>query len=214
MPGDNGQRQSRRLTARGAVTRARIVEAASELMHVKSVASTTLDEVMAASGTGKSQFYQHFADKEALVRDVVKLRAGEVLERERRYLERLHSFRGLERWRDAVVQRVALRHGAYGCALGSLASELADQDEDARVTLAEQFANWEELLATGLERMRQEGVLRAEADPAVLATSIMAALQGGYLLAQVTHDARPMEVALDMALDRVRADATSGTGVG
>lgn len=214
MPGDNGQRQSRRLTARGAVTRARIVEAASELMHVKSVASTTLDEVMAASGTGKSQFYQHFADKEALVRDVVKLRAGEVLERERRYLERLHSFRGLERWRDAVVQRVALRHGAYGCPLGSLASELADQDEDARVTLAEQFANWEELLATGLERMRQEGVLRAEADPAVLATSIMAALQGGYLLAQVTHDARPMEVALDMALDRVRAHATSVTGIG
>lgn len=214
MPGDNGQRQSRRLTARGAVTRARIVEAASELMHVKSVASTTLDEVMAASGTGKSQFYQHFADKEALVRDVVKLRAGEVLERERRYLERLHSFRGLERWRDAVVQRVALRHGAYGCPLGSLASELADQDEDARVTLAEQFANWEELLATGLERMRHEGVLRAEADPAVLATSIMAALQGGYLLAQVTHDARPMEVALDMALDRVRAHATSVTGIG
>lgn len=214
MPGDNGQRQSRRLTARGAVTRARIIEAASELMHVKSVASTTLDEVMAASGTGKSQFYQHFADKEALVHDVVKLRASEVLERERRYLERLHSFRGLERWRDAVVQRVALRHGAFGCALGSLASELADQDEDARVTLAEQFANWEELLATGLERMRQEGVLRAEADPAVLATSIMAALQGGYLLAQVTHDARPMEVALDMALDRVRAHAASGTGVG
>jgi TetR/AcrR family transcriptional regulator, transcriptional repressor for nem operon len=214
MPGDNGQRQPRRLTARGAVTRARIIEAASELMHVKSVASTTLDEVMAASGTGKSQFYQHFADKEALVRDVVKLRASEVLERERRYLERLDSFRGLERWRDAVVQRVALRHGAFGCALGSLASELADQDEGARVALAEQFANWEELLAAGLERMRRKGVLRAEADPAVLATSIMAALQGGYLLAQVTHDAGPMEVALDMAIDRVRAHTASSNGVG
>lgn len=212
MPGDNGQRHPRRLTTRGAVTRARIIEAASELMHVKSVASTTLDEVMAASGTGKSQFYQHFSDKEALVRDVVNLRASEVLERERRYLQRLDSFRGLERWRDAVVQRVALRHGAFGCQLGSLASELADQDEDARIALAQQFANWEELLAAGLARMRRKGVLRAEADPAVLATSIMAALQGGYLLAQVTHGAAPMEVALDMALDRVRTHAAEADG--
>jgi hypothetical protein len=32
----------------------------------------------------------------------------------------------------------------------------------------------------------------------------MAALQGGYLLAQTARDVRPMEVALDMALDHVR----------
>lgn len=32
----------------------------------------------------------------------------------------------------------------------------------------------------------------------------MAALQGGYLLAQTAHDVTPMEIALDMALDHVR----------
>lgn len=103
---------------------------------------------------------------------------------------------------------------AFGCELGSLASELTDQDEGTRAALAQQFANWEELLAAGLARMRRKGVLRAEADPSVLATSIMAALQGGYLLAQVTHDAAPMEVALDMALDRVRALAAPSSRVG
>lgn len=35
---------------------------------------------------------------------------------------------------------------AFGCELGSLASELADQDEGTRAALAQQFANWEELL--------------------------------------------------------------------
>lgn len=69
-------------------------------------------------------------------------------------------------------------------------------------------------MAAGLARMRRKGVLRAEADPSVLATSIMAALQGGYLLAQVTHDAASMEVALDMALDRVRALAAPSSRVG
>jgi len=61
---------TRRLTSRGAATRARIVESASELMLARGVAATTLDEVMAASGTGKSQFYQHFSNKTDLVREV------------------------------------------------------------------------------------------------------------------------------------------------
>lgn len=195
----------RRLTPRGAATRARIVAAALELMYVKGVNATTLDDVRAASNTSKSQLYNHFADKEALVRAVAAERAAQVLERERGYLQRLKSFQGLVRWRTALVQRNALQNGAYGCALGSMASELSDQDEQARSTLAEAFAEWEGLLAAGLRRMRDSGVLRPEADPDKLATGLMAALQGGYLLAETAHDITPMEVALDMALDHVRS---------
>jgi AcrR family transcriptional regulator len=196
---------TRRLTPRGAATRARIVAAAVELMYVKGVNATTLDDVRAASNTSKSQLYNHFADKDELVRAVVAERAAQVLERERGSLQRLKSFQGLVRWRNALVQRNALQNGAYGCALGSMASELADQDEQARATLAESFAEWEGLLAAGLHRMREGGVLKQEADPGKLATGLMAALQGGYLLAETAHDITPMEVALDMALDHVRS---------
>jgi AcrR family transcriptional regulator len=176
-------------------------------MFAQGVSATTLDEVMAASGTGKSQFYQHFSDKTDLVREVVAFRAGRVLERERGYLDRVDSLSALDRWRVAVVQRVTTRRGAYGCQLGSLASELADQDEDSRVALAQHFADWESLLAAALERMRAKQVLREDADPQNLATGIMAALQGGYLMAQVTRDAAPMRTALDMAFERVRSFA-------
>jgi TetR/AcrR family transcriptional repressor of nem operon len=201
---------TRRLTSRGAATRARIVESASELMFAQGVTPTTLDEVMAASGTGKSQFYQHFSDKTDLVREVVAFRATQVLERERGYLERVDTLSGLDRWRIAVVQRVTTRRGAYGCELGSLASELADHDEDARVALAQHFATWEALIVAALERMRDKHVLRADSDPQILATGIMASLQGGYLLAQMAKDARPMHTALEMAFDRVRSFAASG----
>jgi TetR/AcrR family transcriptional regulator, transcriptional repressor for nem operon len=44
----------------------------------------------------------------------------------------------------------------------------------------------------------------ADADADALATGLIAALQGGYLLAQSARDARPMELALGMALDHVR----------
>jgi TetR/AcrR family transcriptional regulator, transcriptional repressor for nem operon len=204
--------QPARLTARGEATRARILRAAVDLMYVRGVGTTTLDDVRAASGTSKSQLYHHFADKDALVRAVIEYQAADLLERQEQQLRRLNSLRGLKRWRDAIVQRNALRSGAYGCQLGSLASELSDQNEDARKALAEHFKTWEELLATGFERMRAAGVLRPDADPGTLAVGVMAALQGGYLLAQTAHDTTPLEIAVDMALDRVRGYA-HGLGV-
>jgi AcrR family transcriptional regulator len=194
-----------RLTARGVATRARIVEAAAELMHVQGVNATTLDDVRAASGTSKSQLYHHFPDKDALVRAVASLWAERILAREEAQLARLNSFNGLVRWRNALVQRNAAQHGAHGCAIGSMATEVSDHDDRARETLSDTFRRWEQLLADGLRRMQDNGKLRSDADPDKLAIGLVAALQGGYLLAQTAGDIRPMEIALDMALDHVRS---------
>jgi TetR/AcrR family transcriptional regulator, transcriptional repressor for nem operon len=197
-----------RLTARGAATRDRIAAAAADLMYVKGVNATTLDDIRAATGTSKSQLYRHFPDKDALVHEVIALRGQQVIARETQRLGRLNSFSGLTRWRNALVQANSLQSGAYGCALGSMASELADQDEQARVSLAELFRSWQELLAAGLRRMQAKGTLRADADPGQLAIGLMAALQGGYLLANTAHDVRPMEIALDLALEHVKSCLT------
>lgn len=194
-----------RRTARGEATRARILRAAVDLMTVKGVAATTLDDVRAASGTSKSQLYHHYADKDALVQDVIAHQADLVLTRQGEQLRRLNSIRGLERWRDAVIQRNALHNGAYGCPLGSLASELSDQNERARSALAGHFETWLGLITNGLERMRDAGKLRRDADPERLAIGLMGALQGGYLLAQTEHDIKPMRIALDMAIDHIRS---------
>ena len=47
-------------------------------MHVRGIAATTIDEVLASSATSKSQFYQHFDDKTGLVYDVISVRADEI----------------------------------------------------------------------------------------------------------------------------------------
>jgi TetR/AcrR family transcriptional repressor of nem operon len=204
----DGSPPGRRLTARGAATRDRIVQAAADLMYAKGVNATTLDDVRAATGTSKSQLYRHFPDKDALVHAVIDLRGQQVLARETQRLGRLGSFSGLTRWRNALVQVNSLQNGAYGCALGSMANELADQNEEARVSLAGLFESWEGLLAAGLRRMQDKGTLRPDADPGQLAVGLMAALQGGYLLASTAHDVRPMEIALDLGLNQVSSYLT------
>jgi TetR/AcrR family transcriptional repressor of nem operon len=201
---------SPRLTARGAATRHRIVQVAADLMYVKGVTATTLDDIRAATGTSKSQLYRHFPDKGALVHAVIALRGQQVIERETQRLGRLNSFSGLTRWRDALIQVNSLQNGAYGCALGSMANELADTDERARSALATLFATWEDLIADGLRRMQGQGTLRPDADPGQLAIGLMAALQGGYLLASTARDIRPMEIALDLALEYVKSYREEG----
>ncbi|GII59888.1 transcriptional regulator [Planotetraspora thailandica] len=195
----------RRLTARGAKTRARIVAAATDLMYIRGVGATTLDDVLAASGVSKSQLYHHFDGKDALIRAVIDHVGERIIERERDALSHVSTIRGLRRWRDALVQNNGLRHGAYGCALGSLASEVSDHDALARQALSQLFTEWQGLLAGVLRRLQDGGALPPEASVDQLATGLMAALQGGYLLAQTARDVTPMATSIDMALAHIES---------
>lgn len=198
-------RNGRRLTARGEKTRARIVAAAADLMNVQGVGATTLDDVILASGVSKSQLYHHFAGKDALVRAVVDHVGERIIQRERDALGHVSTIQGLRRWRDALVQNNALRHGAYGCALGSLASEISDQDDAARRAVSQLFIEWQGLLAGVLHRLQDGGALPPEASIDQLATGLMGALQGGYMLAQTARDVTPMATSIDMALAHIES---------
>lgn len=197
------------MTSRGAATKARIVEAANQLMFERGVALTTLADVRTASATSKSQLYQHFADKNALVREVIEFRAEALLAQQRRRLEKVDSLRGLELWRDEMVERNALRDGAYGCPLGSIANEIADHDEDTRRIIANHFDEWLQIIVDTIDRLKARGVLRGDADPRALAGGLLAALQGGYLLAKTSRDVSLRRVAVDMAIAQIRAFSTA-----
>ena len=117
--------EPRSLTPRGAATRSRIVEAAANLIYAHGVERTSLDDVMAASGVSKSQLYHYFADKDALVLDVIAKQTERVLEAQRLHLGALDSLPALRAWRNAIVRLNKAAQGR-GCPLGSLASELAN----------------------------------------------------------------------------------------
>ena len=194
-------------TAKGRQTRQRIVDAAADLIYERGVAGVSLDDVGDATGTSKSQLYHYFADKDDPVHAVIDRQQERVLAFHRPQLSSLSSWEDIWRWRDAVVDAQAGRGCRSGCPLGSLANELAELDAGAREQLSLAFATWEQLLADGLAVMARAGALRADADPASLAVSTIASLQGGLLLAEVERDTRPLEVALDAAIAYMRSFA-------
>lgn len=194
-----------RLTARGRATRDRIVAAAATLVHERGVAGTSLDDVRAATGTSKSQLYHYFSDKAALVRAVVDRQVAAVLQAQSPELESLDSMAALRAWRDRVVALNAQVACVGGCPMGRLASELAESDPTARAALHDGFATWQARLAAGLRSMQERGELEADTDVDVLALGLVGAAQGGLLLTQTARSTGPLEAALDLALDGIRA---------
>ena len=193
--------------------RARIVEAAADLVYSGGVGGLCLDDVMAASGASKSQMYHYFADKDDLVDEVVALQTKRVLSLQRRHLLVADSFAALQAWRDAMIAMTRARSGIGGCPIGSLANELADVSEPVRERLAGGFAQWGADIEGALRRMRDAGALAPSADPRAIATAVLCAIQGGLLLAKATRSADPLEVALDMALAHVaRHRSADGAG--
>src|SRR5580693_4380758 len=173
-----------RLTRKGLATRARIVDAAAELMFRHGVAGTSNEDILAAAHVSNSQLYHYFADKDALVHAVIEHQADEIIDGQR----------------PLLVDLQRQRHCAGGCPLGSLSSELAEADESARTALAASFDRWEAPIRDGLRRMRDRGELHDDTDVDRLALGTLAALQGGLLLTQAKRDAGPLEAALDLAI--------------
>jgi TetR/AcrR family transcriptional repressor of nem operon len=199
-----GSQLAGRLTRKGQQTRHRIVAAAADLILQQGVARTTLDDVRAEAGVSSSQIYHYFADKEALVHAVVDYRAHTIVgEFHEPALATIDGIEGLRAWRDMIVslQRDADCQG--GCPLGSLGSELAELDHAARQDVAAGYARWEAAIRACLRGLRDRGQLIPAADPDQLATAILAALQGGLLLAQIERNVRPLAAALDVMISLI-----------
>ena len=186
-----------RLTSKGARTRARIVEEAAALIHERGVAGTTLEDVKAAAEVSGSQMYHYFPDKNELVQAVIDYQADTVVSHQR---DALTSANGVEDWRSMVIAAAERTQAKGGCPLGSLVGQLAESDPEARALIAAGFDQWAAVIGDGLRSLHADGRLPPGIDPDDLATTLLATLQGGLLLAQVRRDPRPFETAVDTLL--------------
>ena len=199
-------------TTRGRATRERIVASAAGLIRERGVAETSLDDVLERAGASKSQLYLYFADRAALVREVVAENADLVLAAQEPHLSSLDSWKAIRAWLDSLVELQQQAGARGGCAIGSLVGQLAETDEQARQLLADGFARWEAPLRQGLYSLQERGKLDLKADPDRLATATLAAIQGGLVLTQTRRDPQQLAIAVDAAYDHLRSYAPAGAG--
>ena len=194
-----------KLTPKGERTRARIVEQAATLIHERGVAHTTLDDVKLAAEVSGSQMYHYFPDKDDLVQAVIDYHATGIVSRNRQVLS---GANGLEAWRKMVITAAKRTKARGGCALGSLVGQLAETDPEARTLIASGFDQWAAAIGDGLRSLHAQGKLPSDVDPDDLATTLLATLEGGLLLAQVQRSSRPFEIAINTFLALAAGSST------
>jgi TetR/AcrR family transcriptional repressor of nem operon len=186
------------LTAKGQATRDRIVTAAALLMFERGVAGTSTEDVQAAAGVSTSQIYHYFRDKKALVRAVIAYQTDAIVGHQETVLAGLDSIAALRAWAEAIVALQQSMECKGGCPIGTLGTEVAEHDPEARADVAAGFQRWERAIRDGLHTMR-------DADPDRLAVTLLATLQGGLALTQVRRDTVVLDVALAQVIDHIES---------
>jgi AcrR family transcriptional regulator len=186
-------------TEKGRRARSAIVAAAAKLMHERGIAATSLDDVLAASGSGKSQLYHYFDGKLDLAVAVLRLQFEQVLAAQPSLRD--ESCHDLTRWRDEVLEAHRV-HGFGTCPLGTFAGQV-DGEPVLRRELAELFDRWRREIGELLRRAASRGLVDQEVDQPRASLELLSALQGGTLLSHLRLDPAPLAHALDGAIARL-----------
>jgi TetR/AcrR family transcriptional repressor of nem operon len=176
--------------------RDQIINASLATLHSKGFNATSVQDITDAAGVPKGSFYNHFASKEILGVEVVKLYAEESA---KRYMQPLsdrtlsplarieHYFRGL-------VQGNVEHDFQCGCLLGNFSTELAAQSPMIRVQLEQSYLEWSAALAGTIALAQQEGSVPATEPAADLADAIINAWQGAVARSKAAQSRAPLDL--------------------
>ena len=194
--------QVQKLTPKGAATRQRIIDGAAAEIRLNGAVATTLDDVMARTGTSKSQLFHYFPrGKDQLLLAVAEREAARVLSDQQPHLSALTSWAAWQRWRDVVVERY--RQQGQQCPLATVMSEIG-RTPGAQAVSSALLEQWHSEIETGVRAMQRQGKIAAGVDPARAAAALLAGIQGGVVVLMNTGDLGYLEAALDVGIAALR----------
>ncbi len=179
-----------------------LLDAATKLVWEQGYESTSPAAILAASGAGQGSMYHHFASKKALAiaamdrhEEILWARSEELLAR-----NETPPLDSIDAWLTASRDALA------GCRLGRLVNEQSVRsDDELRAPLQRYFGRLHARLSELLEIARQRGELSATIRPKPLASMLVAVVQGGYVLALATNDAKHLRAATSSASQVLQA---------
>ena len=190
-------------TAKGEATRARILEAATDLLVSGGVTRLSLDEVMRVTRTSKGQLFHYFpGGKDELAQAATERQVQRITEG-----GMPAALAGWQDWEDWFGQIIALHEQQSredSCEVAALAGRALDSDPEARALIGRAFTGWDKLLRDRLARMQDSGLLDPGAPVGELSSLVLAALEGGAVLDKATGTTSHLRGALRQALKLLR----------
>ncbi len=177
---------------KGELTRAKIIDQATQVFHRKGFLSTTINDLLAATGTTKGNLYFHFSGKEAVAAEVLR----KAHERFRHFLKT--SLQGptpgarLENFFRQALERNRDKGFVGGCLFGNTALEASDNAPQLAALVADVFSEWIESLQETIAAAQASGEVRSDLAAADLAGFVVSALEGAIMLSRLNKREEPL----------------------
>lgn len=180
----------------------RLIESTRELLWERGYVGTSPRAILERAGTGQGSMYHHFRGKPDLALAAIRRTAEEMWATARSLLdgpgtpyERIEAY--LRRERDVL----------RGCPVGRLTMDPDVIASDAlRAPVDETLDRLRERLAEIVEEGKAQGEFALSLDAAEIAATILATVQGGYVLARASGSPTAFDAGVRGLLSLLRTD--------
>lgn len=173
------------MSEKGNKTRAVIIETARELFHRQGVRATSIDQILEASGTGKSQFYHYFSGKDEIVHEVLRFYLDIFRSGKSPVRVQIESWNDLENYFHDHVKAIKKYDYERSCPIGAIGGELASENERVRRDVSLVFEYVRDNISSFFDELKSRGELKESADPESMADFCIASVQGALLVSKV-----------------------------
>lgn len=184
--------------SKGEQTRQTILEQAMQMFGIYGYVGTSMDDLVEATHLTKGGIYNHFKNKDALSLAAFDYATGVIQER---YKERMA---GKRTTRDRLLTVIDLFRSLLedplfpgGCPLLSTAVEADDTHPALRARAQQAADDWQQTIIRTLNKGLELGDVLPGTQPEVVATIIIATLEGAIMLSKLYGDTEYMHRAVD-----------------
>jgi TetR/AcrR family transcriptional regulator, transcriptional repressor for nem operon len=183
------------LGEKGRQTRQEIVRRAAPLFNRQGFAGTSMSDLMQATGLQKGGLYRHFPSKESLAQEAFDYTWKKAVSERLGGVDKVPgSIPRLKAMIDNFVEKRAhLVPG--GCPILNTAVESDDGNPTLRARARNALANWTNRLSTIVSDGIKTGEIAPSVNPAELADTIVATLEGALMISRLRQSEAPLHTA-------------------
>lgn len=181
---------------KGEITKNKIMKAAVKLIFQKGIESTSISDIVKEAGVAKGSIFFHFPDKQTLVSETLNQYENNFFLFLEKSLSGDTPGERLINFFEKVSNYHKERNYAGGCIFGNTALEMADKNEIFTGIVSNVFKKWVRNLEDVIEEAIKTGEIRKDIHPDILASTIVAALEGGIMLSRLEKSGEPLEKSM------------------
>lgn len=184
------------MRSKGDLTRERILNEATRLVHQKGFEATSICDLTEATGLKKGSLYFHFAGKDELSVAVLEKARTDFLNFLDASLVGETAGECLDNFFAKVLEKHKSTGFVGGCIFGNTALEMSDKHKRLAAFIGKVFDEWVDKIRKVIQSAQSSGQLRRDISAEIMARHIVMTIEGGIMLARLKKNEKTLRECL------------------